>query len=184
MLVIAGPKNAIDEVSSEVAGVRRPSPSTRSRIIVAGLGEGGTAAVETLPDDISVTTVDASSDAAPDIVGDITEPKTLRAADVADASALIVTVDADAIALLTVAMARSLAPHVEILVRVTDTEKASAAFRAGADYVLSVQQVCARLVAAEVHGERVMDPVNQIRLVRADGEPFVGESLAEPHRGF
>jgi voltage-gated potassium channel len=49
--------------------------------------------------------------------------------------------------------------------------------RAGADYTLSVQRVCARLVAAEVHGERVMSPVNQIRLVRAAGEAFDGERL-------
>jgi Trk K+ transport system NAD-binding subunit len=43
---------------------------------------------------------------------------------------------------------------------------------------LSVQRVSARLVASEVHGERVMDPVSQIRLVRADGERFEGEQLA------
>lgn len=76
-------------------------------------------------------------------------------------------------------MARSLSDEVEILARVTDAEKASAAFRTGADYVLSVQRACARLVAAEVHGERIMDPVNQIRLVRTDAEAFVGEPLQE-----
>ena len=182
VLVVAGPKSAIDELSTEVAGVREPSLSTQSRVIVAGLGEGGTAAVETLPDEAQATTIDASPEADPDIVGDVTEPETLRAADIDDASALIVTVDDDASALLTVAMARSLADDLEILVRVTDTEKASAAFRAGADYVLSVQRVCARLVAAEVHGERIMDPVNQIRLIRADGDPFVGESLMDSRR--
>jgi Trk K+ transport system NAD-binding subunit len=71
---------------------------------------------------------------------------------------------------------------------VTEAEKAPAAFRAGADYVLSVQQVSARLVAAEVHGERVMDPVGQIRLVRADGDAFAGETLGDnrgrPDRGW
>ncbi|MCG1004934.1 hypothetical protein LQ368_16065 [Halobacterium noricense] len=70
---------------------------------------------------------------------------------------------------------------------VTDTEKATAAFRAGADYVLSVQRVSARLVAAEVHGERVMDPVSQIRLVRADASPFAGQTVAtasDPQKGW
>lgn len=52
----------------------------------------------------------------------------------------------------------------------------------GADYVLSVQRVCARLVAAEVHGEGLMDPVSQIRLVRGDAAPFEGESLADVRR--
>jgi len=77
-------------------------------------------------------------------------------------------------------MARSLSEDVEILARVTDAEKTSPAFRAGADYVLSVQRACARLAAAEVHGERVMDPIGQIRLVRADAAPFAGQSLGRP----
>ncbi len=182
VLVVAGPTRAIDDVSSEVAGIRAPHSSPRSRVVVAGMGEGGTAAVESLPDDVPVTTVDESPDLGPDVVGDVTEPETLAAADVEDASALVVTVDDDATALLTVAMARSMAADVEILARVTDTEKASAAFRAGADYVLSIQRVCARLVAAEVHGERVMDPVSQIRLVRGDSAPFVGDSLLDSRR--
>lgn len=177
VLVVAGPESVITEITSEIAGIRTTRVSAHSRVVVAGMGEGGTAATETLPEEVSVTTIDESQEATPDIVGDVTEPDTLRAANIEDASALIVTVGDDATALLTVAMARSLAPDVEILVRVTESEKASAAFRAGADYVLSVQRVCARLVAAEVHGERVMDPVSQIRLVRADAAPFAGESL-------
>ena len=182
VLVVAGPESAIHEVSSEVAGIRNPQLSTRAAVVVAGLGEGGTAAVEALPEDVPVTTIDESSEGNPDIIGDVTEPETLHAANISNASALVVTVDDDATALLTVAMARSIAADVEILARVTDTEKASAAFRAGADYVLSIQRVCARLVAAEVHGERVMDPVSQIRLVRGDAAPFVGESLMDTRR--
>ncbi|QCJ46245.1 TrkA family potassium uptake protein [Haloprofundus sp. MHR1] len=182
VLVVAGPEGTLDEVASEVAGIRTPQESARERVVVAGLGEGGTAAVEALPEQVSVTTVDESPDADPDVVGDVTEPQTLREADVDDASALIVTVNDDADALLTTAMARALAPDVEILVRVTDTEKTGPAFRAGADYVLSIQQLCARLVAAEVHGERVMDPVGQIRLVRADASAFAGESLRDARR--
>jgi Trk K+ transport system NAD-binding subunit len=187
VLVVAGPAAVIDEVAGEIAGVKRSRVREHSRVVVAGLGEGGAAAVEALPDDVSVTTVDESPEANPDVVGDATEPETLEAANVADATALVVTVNDDATALLTVAMARSLSDDVEILVRVTDTEKATAAFRAGADYVLSVQRVSARLVAAEVHGERVMDPVSQIRLVRADASPFAGQTVAtasDPQKGW
>ncbi|WP_226480657.1 potassium channel family protein [Natrinema amylolyticum] len=182
VLVVAGPERAIDDVSSEVSGVRTPRASERSRIVVAGVGEGGAAATDTLPDDTSVTTIDRSAAADPDVVGDVSEPGTLRDADIGDADALVVTVDDDATALLTVATARSLSDDVEILARVTDTEKATPAFKAGADYVLSIQRASARLVAAEVHGERVMDPTSQIRLVRTDAEPFVGDSLADVRR--
>jgi Trk K+ transport system NAD-binding subunit len=182
VLLVAGHEDAITDVISETAGVQRPRDAPPSSVVVAGLGEGGTAATEVLRDHASVTTVDEREETNPDVVGDVTEPETLRDAGIGDASALVVTVDDDSTTLLTVALARSLAPDVEILVRVTDTEKTASAFRAGADYVLSIQRICARLVAAEVHGERVMSPVSQIRLVRSDAGPVEGSRLADVRR--
>ncbi len=182
VLVVAGPESSIDGLARDVAGIRQPRESAQSSVVVAGLGEGGRAAVETLPEETAVTTVDSDPATDPDVLGDVTEPETLEAANIVDASALVVTVDDDATALLTVAMARALSPDVEILARTTDAEKTGAAFRAGADYTLSVQRVCARLVASEVHGERVVSVTNQIRLVRADAAPFVGETLADVRR--
>jgi voltage-gated potassium channel len=179
VLVVAGPESVINEVTGEIGSARTPRASAHSRVLIAGLGEGGTAAIDTLPESVRITTIDQSEGTEPDVVGDVTELETLRMAGIDEASALIVTVADDAIALLTVAMARSLSDDVEILTRVTEAEKALAAFRAGADYVLSVQRVYARLVAAEVHGERAMDPVNQIRLVRTDAASFTGESLTD-----
>ncbi|MFW5900558.1 MAG: NAD-binding protein, partial [Halodesulfurarchaeum sp.] len=179
VLVVAGPADIIDELTNEVSGVQSRQFPDHSQIIVAGYSEGGHAAVDALPADRSVTSVDESVDTKADIVGDVTEPETLQQAEIATASALIVTVNDDSTALLTTAMARSLSSEIEILVRVTDAEKVKVAFRAGADYVLSSQRVSARLVAAEVHGERVMDPTSQIRLVRVEATSFVGESLAD-----
>ncbi|QLK27603.1 NAD-binding protein [Natrinema zhouii] len=182
VLVVAGPERAIDDVSSEVSGVRAPRTSVDDDIVVAGVGEGGATATETLSADASITTIDQSVAADPDVVGDVSEPGTLRESGIEDADALIVTVDDDATALLTVATARSLSDDVEILARVTDTEKATPAFKAGADYVLSIQRATARLVAAEVHGERVIDPTSQIRLVRTGSQPFADDSLIDVRR--
>ena len=72
-----------------------------------GYGEGGSTAVDALPDGASVTTVNADPATDPDIVGDVTEPETLAVADIEDAATLVATVDGDATALLTVALARS-----------------------------------------------------------------------------
>ncbi|WP_049892978.1 potassium channel family protein [Natronococcus jeotgali] len=182
VLVVAGPKDELNEITSETAGIRSRRIEKSSNIIVAGFGEGGAAAVEALPEDVSVTTIDESEEANPDVVGDITEPETLREAGIQDASSVIITVDDDSTTLLTIAIARSLSREVEILVRVIDREKTRPAFKAGADYVLSIQRVSARLVATEVHGERVMDPMSQIRLIRADAAPFAGESLMDARR--
>ncbi|QFU82265.1 potassium channel family protein [Natronorubrum aibiense] len=182
VLTVAGPENEIDEMTTEIGDVRSRPIAPPSEVVVAGVGEGGTAAVEALPPDVSVTTVDQSEERDPDIVGDVTEPETLRKAGIDDASALVVTVDDDSTALMTIAVARSLSSRVEILARVTDGEKTRAAFRAGADYVLSIQRVSARLVAAEIHGEHIMDPASQIRFIRADAAPFAGETVAEVRR--
>jgi len=188
VLVVAGPRSEIDEITDEIAGVRSRRIETPSQLVVAGFGEGGTAAVDALPAAVSVTTIDKSEGRNSDLVGDVTEPETLREAGIDNASALVVTVGNDSTALMTIAIARSLSSDVEILARVTDRDKTRAAFRAGADYVLSIQQVSARLVAAEVHGEQVVSPTNQIRLIRVTAAPFAGESLEDarrnPERGW
>jgi len=177
VLVVAGPAGEIDALVGEVAAVRSPRAAIHPRVVVAGMGEGGRAAVDALPDAVDATTIDESPAREPDVVGDATEPEVLEAGGIHEATALIVTVDDDATALLTIAMARSHSPDIEILARVTEAEKAGPAFRAGADYVLSVQRVSARLVAAEVHGERVVDFASQIRVVRVVADEFVGETL-------
>lgn len=90
---------------------------------------------------------------------------------------MIVTVNDDATALLTIAFARSLTNGIEILARVTDDEKVKTGFNVGADYVLSIQRATPRLLAREIYGEDVVSPLNQIRLVRTSAAPLAGQSI-------
>ncbi|WP_225333489.1 NAD-binding protein [Halomicrobium urmianum] len=177
VVVLFGPEAAVDEVRSEGtgAGPRRHHP----RVVVAGLGEGGTAAVDALPAGTDVTTVDVDDGPDVDVVGDVSDPDTLAAAGLTEATALLVTVDDDATALLAVALARTLTDEIEIFARVTDADKVNNAYEAGADYVLSTQEVSARLLASDVYGERVLDPTSQIRTVRVDGASFAGDTVGE-----
>ncbi|WP_226021833.1 NAD-binding protein [Halomicrobium salinisoli] len=177
VVVVFGPEAAIDELRGEAAGAgpRRHHP----RVVVAGLGEGGTAAVDALPDDTDVTTVDVADGPDVDVVGDVGEPETLAAAGLDEATALLVTVDDDATALLAIALARTMTDEIEVFARVTDADKVNNAYEAGADYVLSTQEVSARLLASDVYGERVLDPTSQIRTVRVDGDAFAGETVGE-----
>ncbi len=177
VLLVAGPPTAIEQVRMGTVGVR--SAREHSDLVVAGAGEGGQAAVDALPGDVSVTTVDLADREGVDVVGDAGDPETLVEAGIEDATALIVTVDDDATALLAIALTRSLTDEIEILARVTDTGKVRTAFGAGADYVLSVQRTTARLLAREIYGEDVVSPVSQIRLVRTTGDALAGQSLAE-----
>ncbi len=177
VVVLYGPETAVDEVRKEVAGAgpRRHHP----RVVVAGLGEGGAAAVDALPDDTAVTTVDVADGPDVDVVGDVGDPETLAAAGLDEATALLVTVDEDATALLAIALARTMTDEIEIFARVTDADKVNNAYEAGADYVLSTQEVSARLLASDVYGERVLDPTSQIRTIRVDGDAFAGDTVGE-----
>ena len=175
VLVVAGPGDVLDDLRDELSGVR--STREHSNVVVAGAGEGGRAVIDTLPDDVSITAIDREDGEAVDVVGDIGEPETLEAAGIEAATALIVTVDDDATSLLAIALARSLTDDLEILARVSDDGNVATAFGAGADYVLSIQQTTARLLAREVHGEEVVSPIGQLRLVRTDAAPFAGTPL-------
>jgi Trk K+ transport system NAD-binding subunit len=177
VLLVAGPREAIDDVQAQAAGVR--PPRRHSNVVVAGMGAGGQAALDALSEEVTATTIDVKDRANVDVVGDVKEAETFESADLEEASGLIVTVDDDSSSLLAVAVARTLTDEIDILARVNDTEKTPSAFDAGGDYVLSVQRVSARLLAREIRDEDVLTPVNQLRLVRVPASEFAGRSLGD-----
>jgi Trk K+ transport system NAD-binding subunit len=149
------------------------------RIVIAGQGEVGAAAREVVVDaGIDVVTIDVDESEGVDVVGDAGTKSTLREAGIESADALIVGLPDDSSSLLTTILARSMNPDVEILVRVSDTDATRKALRAGADYVLSVPRVSARMVARELRGEDVLAPASQVRFVRVPATPFAGSTLA------
>lgn len=114
-----------------------------------------------------------------DIVGDAGSKAVLRDAGIEHADAILIGLPDDSTALLTTVLARSLNPDIEALVRVSETDATRKALSAGADYVLSVPRVSARMVAHELRGEDVLAPASQIRLIRVPASPFAGATLAE-----
>ncbi|PSP54984.1 potassium transporter TrkA [Halobacteriales archaeon QS_1_67_19] len=180
VLLVAGPRDAIDDLREHAIGLRRPR--SHSKVVIAGLGSGGSAAYEALAEGTAATTIDAEADRGADVVADVRDPEAFERADIQDAGALVVTVDDDSTSLLAIAIARTLTDNIDILARVNDTAKAHSAFDAGADYVLSIQRVSARLLAREIRGEDVLTPVNQLRLVRLAGAEFAGRTLGEARR--
>jgi Trk K+ transport system NAD-binding subunit len=178
VLVVLGRSAAVDAL----AELTRPTRTRGAydRVVVLGGGEVGLAAGAVLADaDVDVVTVDAREGAAVDVVGDATTPETLHAAGVADAEAVVVCLPDDAAALLATALVRETNPDAEVLVRVNDTDATRKALSAGADYVLSVPRVSARMVVAELRGEEVVEPASQMRLARVGAAPFAGQTLAE-----
>ncbi len=178
VLLVSGAREELEAFSD----FSRPPRFFRrnERIIVAGLGEVGQAAQSVISDEgIDVVTVDIEEHEGVDIVGDVGTEEILYEAGIETADAIIVGLPDDSTSLLTTVLARSLNPDIEILVRVSDTDATKKALSAGADYVLSVPRVSARMVARELRGEDVLAPASQIRLIRVPATILAGSTLAE-----
>ena len=177
VLLVSGGHSSLKELSA----FTRPARSLRGheRVVVAGHGEVGRPALAVLEAaGIETVTIDTRDDEGVDVVGDARIKRTLREAGIEDAGAVIVGLPDDSAALLTTVTVQSLTPDVETLVRVSDTDATAKALSAGADYVLSVPRVSARMVAGELRGEDVLAPASQVRLLRVPATPFAGSTIA------
>jgi Trk K+ transport system NAD-binding subunit len=144
------------------------------------MGEVGQAAHSVISEaDIDAVTIDIDDHQGVDIVADAGSKAVLQDAEIGDAEAIIIGLPDDSASLLTTVLARSLDPSIEVLTRVSDTDATRKALSAGADYVLSVPRVSARMIAKELRGEDVLAPASQIRFVRVSASPFAGSTLAE-----
>jgi len=178
VLLVSGGHGALEEVSD----FTRPPRSLRrhERIILAGLGEVGGAAQSTVSESgIDSVTIDIEGHESVDVIGDGGTKETLHEANIETAGAIVVGLPDDSISLLTTVVVRSLNSDIEILVRVSDTDATAKALSAGADYVLSLPRVSARMIAKELRGEDVLAPANRVRFVRVSADAFAGSTLAE-----
>mgnify|MGYP000368567687 CR=1 FL=1 len=150
------------------------------RVVIVGAGEVGTTALERIQDaGVECTVVDWNDGEHVDVVGDATEEGTLEAADLQDASALVVALGSDTDGIFTTLVARELAPEVEVICRANATQSAPRLYAAGADYVLTLATVSGRMLVASVLDENVVTAETQIELVRATAPELAGETLAE-----
>ncbi|MDX1748391.1 MAG: NAD-binding protein, partial [Halobacteriales archaeon] len=114
-----------------------------------------------------------------DIVGNAGSKSTLLAAGIEEVDVVIVGLPDDSAALLTTVLGNSLNPDAEVLTRVDDPDATKKALNAGADYVLSVPRISARMIARELRNEDVLEPAGQIRFIRVSAAPFAGSTLVE-----
>lgn len=177
VLLVSGGHDALEGLSDFT---RRPRSFREDQhVILAGYGEVGQAAHSAVTErGVDAISIDVEDREGVDIVGDASSREVLREARIEDAGAIIVGLPDDSVGLLTTVWSRSLNPDIEILVRVSDPDATQKALSAGADYVLSVPRVAARMVARELRGEDVLAPASQIRLIRVPATPFSGSTLA------
>jgi Trk K+ transport system NAD-binding subunit len=178
VLLVSGDHATLEEFTT----FSRPSRTIREheRIIVAGFGEVGQAARSVIVENgIDALTIDIEDRDNVDLVGDAATASTLEEAGIETADAIIVGLPDDSSTLLSTVLARSLNADVEILTRVSNPDATRKALSGGADYVLSVPRVSARMVARELRGEDVLAPASQVRFVRVSAGLLAGSTLAE-----
>lgn len=128
--------------------------------------------------DIPTTVVDVEDGPAVDVTGDATEAAVLREAGIDDARTVILALDDDIIALVATFVIHEIEPEIEIIVRANRAEGVSKLYYAGADHVLSLAAVSARLVAsAIIRSGPVVTFDKRVRLVRKSAAPFAGRRL-------
>ncbi|MFO8098964.1 MAG: NAD-binding protein [Salinibacter sp.] len=148
-LFLAGSPAQLEALRSEMAPyVRAFTPQT---ILLAGYGDSGYAAAETLRQaEAELTVLDWCEGDGVDVVGDVRDPEALQAAGIETASALLIAVDDDTVATFATLIARDLNPELQILVRAQDADAVQNLYRAGADFVQALPSVCGRMLAATV----------------------------------
>jgi Trk K+ transport system NAD-binding subunit len=148
--------------------------------VMAGYGDTGKAVCDALESTfITCEIIDQRDVERVDVVGDAKKSGVLRETGVETAGALIVTVGDDTEAIFITLVARELNPDIEIVVRANNAENRSKLFAAGADYVLPLAEVSARMLAATILGEDVISYDTQIDIVKVQAPNFEGQTISE-----
>jgi Trk K+ transport system NAD-binding subunit len=179
VLLVVGDETTLDQV-------RRLTQSSlqryrRGTVVVCGYGiVGETVNTQLAGEDVDRTVVDLDDDPSVDVVGDVTDPATLRSAGVSEASTVVLALDDDTTTLLATFVVREVAPDVEVVARADETGNVRKLYRAGSDYVLSLASVTGRLIASTVVAdEDVVSVGDGIEVVRVDPGPLAGKTFGE-----
>jgi len=187
------PDRVIDEhtillvggLTEEVEAMRELTLSEARRtrqggVVVAGYGVVGSAVTAAVSKSgLSTTVIDIEERPGVDIVGDVSDPVTLEAAELSEARSLILAVADDTTALFAALVAKEVAPEVELIARANNAESSPKLYRAGAEYVLSLPTVSGRMLASKLLDEEVITPETQVELVRMRAPRLAGRDIGD-----
>lgn len=176
ILVIAGRENQLEQLKALTLSERRRSGE--GHVIVGGYGAVGRAITDDLADAaVETVVVDVRDVPGVDVVGDVRQEETLRAAGIDEASSLILAVADDTSEVFATLVGRELNPTVEIIARADATGSVVKLYQAGADYVLAVATVAGRMLASTVLNEEVISYDQQLEIIRLDVGDLAGSTL-------
>jgi Trk K+ transport system NAD-binding subunit len=175
LLVVAGTGTELDRLAERID--IRPRRPTEGRVVVAGHGIVGSTADAILQKaDIETTAIDAEKRDAVDVVGDATSASTFDDANVEEASTVILCLSDDPASLKATLVASTLNPDAEIIVAANDVTNTNKLHRAGADYVLALPDVAARMTTLDLFEKDVMQLCNRVELSEVTADEFEGRN--------
>jgi voltage-gated potassium channel len=185
VLLLIGTKKQLD--AAKELSICRPDGTycaIRGHYIVAGYGDVGKRVSRVLRSNgIEHIIIDKHQG---DVVGSSADRATLKQAGIADASALLVTVNSDLDAIYTTLVARKLNSQMDIICRAIRPQAVEKLYQAGADYVLSQSvvagQVLVKFLAPKPLGTQLREVLlseDMKVLEYPPGSSLVGSSLED-----
>jgi len=178
-LLVAGDREDINKLSKKAESSTRHF--RRNKVFILGFGQSGKAAQAFLKNrSIDLSVIDIEDKEGVDFVGDITKNKTLKQAEIEEASSVIITIDDDAKEVYATMMVREFNKDAHIAVRANYKDNVRNIFDAGADYVQAVTTVGGRILAAAVFDdEDSIAAEKQINLVQLPAGKLAGSTLTD-----
>lgn len=178
-LLVSGDRDELAKLNKKAEATIRDF--TRDKVLIVGYGLSGQAAFSMLKDRrIDVNVIDIRDKEGVDIIGDIREPETLQKAGIDHASAMIITIQDDTMAVFATLLARSMNSKTHIIVRANKIENVKKLYDAGADYVQSLATVSGRMLASSIfEDETSLAAEKQINLVQLPAGGLWGTTLAK-----
>ena len=179
VLLVTGREEQLEDLKRlTLSEVRRFSAG---ETIVIGHGEVGSRICAALDDaGLPYTVIDRTEMDGVDIVGDATDPETLRDAGIEDARSVILAMPDDTTTEFVTLVVRDISPETEIVARVEEVESVRKMYRAGADYVLSLATVSGRMIASTIlEDEDVLSLDQQVEVVRTVAPELVGQTVGD-----
>jgi len=173
ILVAVGSTEAIERLGALATPVRRPGP-----FVVLGYDDLGKKVVEFLREaEEEVVVLHPVAEPGADLVGDPLSPELLQQANVADAQAVILTLESDSATLFAAAVVRSIAPDEVIIAGVSRAQNVARIHRAGADFAPSLSEVAGQFLAFHILGQRSVLLEAEIRIEATAAGDLAGRRL-------
>jgi Trk K+ transport system NAD-binding subunit len=180
ILVATGTPDQLDRFEQETEISKSTTDPDDRNIVIIGFGNEGEAARARLRDDEFEPTVLNDIDKEHvDVVGNGMDEDALDEANVRDADTVIICISRDDVAVMVTLMVRRLNPRAEILVQVNQEYAIEPIYRAGANYVESLNLITSRMLAGEALGEDLISPELNIKIRHCGVGDLAGKSLKD-----